>query len=190
MESACTRVNCVFLDQISGTSTGLLVTWRGGSLGGEIASLILRRKPEAPPSHCTSKSDLTGPRGALRKNSLRLSPRLSPNSGAANAGGRPPRYLTGRSTKKSRRFENKILRRDSRCGESSRPINWTVSAFEFVELLNLALNSDMVSASYTRRYDYLDAQRAKRMSRPARLTHILFHCNIRWRTVISSFAIR
>ena len=38
IESDCTRVNCVFLDQISFTATGLLVTLSGGSFGGEIMS--------------------------------------------------------------------------------------------------------------------------------------------------------
>src|SRR6202021_3953346 len=83
-DMACTRVNCVFFDQISGTATGLLVVRSGGSFGGEIVSRRFCQKPPRPAFQLTSRSELPGPRGAGLKNSFKLSFRLSPNAGCLN----------------------------------------------------------------------------------------------------------
>src|SRR5579885_535452 len=43
-EISCTRLYCLFLAQSGFTGTGLLVSFRGGSLGGAIRSRRLRQK--------------------------------------------------------------------------------------------------------------------------------------------------
>src|ERR1700690_459327 len=110
MESACTRVNCVFLDQISGTATGWLVVFRGGSFGGEIKSLIFFQNPPKLAFQFTSRSEFTFPRTAGRKNSLRFSRIPAPKCAEVNTVCLP-RTFAGRSVKKSFRLEEKPLRR-------------------------------------------------------------------------------
>src|ERR1700722_11226945 len=83
-DMACTRVNCVFLDQLAGTAMGLLVVRNGGSFGGDIVSRRFCQNPPSPAFQFTSSSEFTGPRGAGLKNSFRLSFRLSPKVGCLN----------------------------------------------------------------------------------------------------------
>src|ERR1700679_157390 len=120
-DMACTRVNCVFFDQISGTATGLLVVRSGGSFGGEIVSRRFCQKPPRPAFQLTSRSEFTGPRGAGLKNSLKLSFRLSPNAGCLKTSDLLATTLTGRSVRNSLRFEKKLFSSDSRTGEGRRP---------------------------------------------------------------------
>src|SRR6202451_4533222 len=98
-DMACTRVNCVFFDQISGTATGLLVVRSGGSFGGEIVSLTFCHNPPNPPSQFTRRSAVTAPRASGRKNSFKLSFRLSPNPGCWNTSDLPDFTFTGRSVR-------------------------------------------------------------------------------------------
>src|ERR1700722_2635446 len=116
-DSACTRVNCVFLDHSSGTATGLLVVFSGASFGGEIMSRRFCQKPANPAFQLISSSEFTGPRGAERKNSLKLSRRLSPNPGVLNTVGFTPFMFTGRSKRKSLTLEKKFRSSESATGD-------------------------------------------------------------------------
>src|ERR1700735_5706837 len=101
---------------MSFTATGLLVTFRGGSFGGEISSFRFRQRLGVS-FQLISRSLLTGPRGARRKNSLKLSAVVSPNPAMLKTGARSPRTLTGRSVRKSFRLEARLLRLDSCVGD-------------------------------------------------------------------------
>src|ERR1700675_1135821 len=145
-ESACTRVNCVFFDQISGTATGLLDTFKGGSLGGEIMSRRFCQNPPNPAFQLTSRSERTAPRGAARKNSFKLSVRLSPKLGIRKAVCWPGRNFAGRSTRKSRRLEKRLLIGDTWMSEGSRPIRSVGSLVERPILSSCEVTSDIESA--------------------------------------------
>ena len=121
-ESACTRVNWVFLDQISGTATGELVVFSGANFRGEIRSRTFCQNPPNSEFRLTNRSEFTGPRGAARKNSLKLSPSPSPNSGFLNTSDFPPAILAGRSERKSFTLEKKLLKADVCTGDGRRPI--------------------------------------------------------------------
>src|SRR5277367_6476046 len=106
MESACTRVNCVFLDQISGTATGWLVVFSGGSFGGEIKSLMFFQKPPKLVFQLMSRSEFTFPRTDGRKNSFKFSRMPEPKCAEVNTVCLP-RTFAGRSVRKSFRLEEK-----------------------------------------------------------------------------------
>src|SRR5215472_13978462 len=112
MDTTWTRLNWVFLDQISGTSTGWLVVFSGGSFGGEIQSRRLRQRPGSS-CQLTRRAEFTRPRGAARKNSLMLAAKPEPNRGMSKAVGVPAWILAGRSARKSLRFERRLLMLDS-----------------------------------------------------------------------------
>src|SRR6202041_3603201 len=95
IESICTRVNCVFFDQMSFTATGWLDTCNGGSFGGEIISRRFCQKPPNPAFQLTSRSEFTRPRGLGLKNSLTLSLKPAPNSGSEKPKGPPRGTFTG-----------------------------------------------------------------------------------------------
>src|SRR5271163_1450444 len=116
-ESACTRVNWVFLDQSSGTATGWLVVFSGASFGGEMTSRRFCQKPPNPAFQLMSRSEFTGPRGVERKNSLRLSRMLSPNPGVLNTVAFAPFMFTGRSKRKSLTLEKKFRSSESATGD-------------------------------------------------------------------------
>src|ERR1700729_1699033 len=96
---------------MSFTATGLLVTFSGGSFGGEIRSLRFRHRLGVS-FQLISRSLLTGPRASGRKNSLKLSAVVSPKPLILKTGALP-RTLIGRSVRKSLRFEARLLRLDS-----------------------------------------------------------------------------
>src|ERR1017187_1177797 len=120
IETICTRLNCGFFDQISGTGMGALVVFSGASFGGKIRSRRFCQKLVSR-LQFTSRSEFTGPPGPEWKNSLKFSPSPVPNRGAENAVGAPARIFTGRSVRKSLRFENRLFRLDSWEGEARRP---------------------------------------------------------------------
>src|SRR5580698_9277257 len=97
--------------QISFTFTGWLVTFSGGSLGGEIASRKFCQKVRCHACQSTAMRERIGPRaalGVLLKYSFRLSRKLVPNSSFVNTTVAPvPWTLTDRSVKKSLRLETK-----------------------------------------------------------------------------------
>src|SRR5580704_15771514 len=142
---ACTRVNCVFFDQISGTAIGLLVVRSGGSFGGDIVSFRFCQNPPSPAFQFTSRSEFTGPRGAALKNSFRLSFRLSPKVGCLNTSDLLPLTLTDLSVRKSRKFEKKLFSSDSRTGEGSRPSRSEGSTTDGPASLMWGFSSDMES---------------------------------------------
>src|SRR5579872_5097098 len=110
---------------MSFTATGLLVTFSGGSFGGEIRSrMFCHRLGDS--FQLMSRSLLTLPRGAGRKNSFKFSETVEPNPVMANTGA-PPRTFTGRSVRKSLRFDARLLRFDSCEGDLKRP-NWRVES--------------------------------------------------------------
>src|SRR5580658_3049119 len=135
MESACTRVNCVFFDHISGTATGRLVVCSGGSFGGKIASRRFCQRLPNPAFQLTSRSEFTDPRGARRNSSLKFEPVPSPKLSGTNTAAGPPRNLTRRSVRKSLRLEKKFFSSDCWVGESKRPIFRVGSAGVWLELL-------------------------------------------------------
>src|SRR5271170_1578539 len=112
IETTWARLNPGFFDQISGTGIGLLVVCSGASFGGEIRSRRFCQKLVSL-LQLTSNPESTGPRGPAWKNSLRFSPNPVPNRGTLNAVGEPALIFTGRSVRKSLRFENRLLRFDS-----------------------------------------------------------------------------
>src|SRR5436853_2123246 len=97
------------LDQISFTLTGLLVTCRGGSLVGEIASRRRKKKPPKLEPQSTVSREFSGPLGTDRelRNSLKFSltppPKLVRVKGAS---GRSTTF-TGRSVRNCFRFDQK-----------------------------------------------------------------------------------
>src|SRR5579875_32463 len=116
-DRAWTFENCLFFDQISGTSTGSLVTCNGGSFFGAMVSRILPQNVANQPLDCTSRSESTLPRASRgigrKKYSLKLSENDEPKPWEANALGSLPRGIfTGRSVRKSFRLDQKFFSPD------------------------------------------------------------------------------
>src|SRR5579871_438436 len=69
----------------------------------------------------TRRSERTTPRGPAWKNSFKFSEKPVPKPGMLNAFESPGRSFTGRSTRKSRKLENRLLRLDCSPEERRRP---------------------------------------------------------------------
>src|SRR6185295_5560277 len=75
-ETIWTRLYCLFLAQRGFTGTGLLVSFKGGSLGGEIQSRKLRQKTRYSGGCSISMLELVGATFGVLIAALKLSAKL------------------------------------------------------------------------------------------------------------------
>src|SRR2546426_2410107 len=132
-ESPWARLNSSFGLRMSRTLTGWLVTLRGGSFGGAIASRRFSQNTRYQGLHSTSMRERLAcfaEGGNGWKNSFRLPKKPSPYGSPMNA---PPlgsrRTFTGRSARKSLRLEKKLAeidRKSTRLNSSHLVISYAV----------------------------------------------------------------
>ena len=158
------------------------------SFGGEID--VAQVLPEAAQSRIPIHQQIgihRALRAPARKNSFRLSLRLSPKPGVLNPSAARPTCFTGRSVRKSLRLEKKFLRSDSRDGRRVAPdLQRRFRLRCLHRLIESAVNVCHLSCLVPLPQSalILDAPPRKRMSGRARLTPLKIHCNIR----VASFA--
>src|SRR5256885_371918 len=119
----CARLYSFLLPHRGRTGTGLLVSFRGGSLGGAIRSRKLRQKTRYPGSRSTiipagDAPDVAAPLlGAGLKNAFKLSEKLLSSPSVRKTSCCVPRgSLIERSVKKSLRLVQKLGARSSLLG--------------------------------------------------------------------------
>src|SRR2546422_2666947 len=113
-ESPWARLNSSFRLQMSRTLTGWLVTLRGASFGGAMASRRFSQNTRYQGLHSTSMRERLAcfaDGGNGRKNSFRLSKKPPPYCSSVNGLG-SRRNFTGRSVRKSLRLEKKLAEID------------------------------------------------------------------------------